>query len=113
MKPGDPAADVLFAFVFHGFHSLLLRRLREGGLSETVAKIGHGVDPDATPPGQCPVDAPPFMDELCIPLMDESPVELVRRVIGAARVLDVTAAEFWTDHPIWAGQNGGGHGPTR
>ena len=94
VKPGDPAADVLFAFVFHCFHALLLTRLREAGLAEFVLQRGRGIIPDATPPVQCPLGAPPFMYDLCTPLSDDCPVKLLERVTEVARALDSTAAEF-------------------
>ena len=43
VKPGDPAAEVLFALAFHCFHRKLLAVLREQGLSQSVTVQGDGI----------------------------------------------------------------------
>ena len=43
---------------------------------------------------QTEVGVPPFMDDLVIPLSDESPVALLSRITAATNILDATATAF-------------------
>ena len=87
VKPGDPSTDVIFAFAFHCFHSTLLGRSRESGLAEVVMQCGTGIDRGEVPPVEVPIGAPPFMDDLCGPLMDDCPGRLLKKVVQAAKFL--------------------------
>ena len=79
--------------MFHCFHALLVTRLREAGLAEIVVQRGVGIVPDATPAVNLPIGAPPFMDDLCIPMSDDCPVKMLERTMEVARVLGNAAAE--------------------
>ena len=85
---------MLFAFAFHCFHSALLGRLRESGLAEVVMQCGNGIDREDVPPVEVPIGAPPLMDDLCVPLMDDCPGRLLRKVVQAAKILEATASDF-------------------
>ena len=44
VKPGDPAADVLFAFAFHCVHQKLFESFRSEGLMESVVPSGKSIE---------------------------------------------------------------------
>jgi hypothetical protein len=94
VKPGDPAADVLFAFAFYCFHTKLLKTLEEHDLTESVTANGITISPSAHPPSLVPVGAPPYMDDLFIPVSSDNPLALLERVVRVADVLDAVATEF-------------------
>ena len=94
VKPGDPSADVLFAFVFFCFHARLKEELRDEGLLETVEARGANILPEEVEGRSTEVGVPPYMDDLFIPLSDPDPVQLIERTIRAAQILDKVAKAF-------------------
>ena len=87
-KPGDPPADVLFAFVFFCVHTRLLEELRLEGLVEEVSASSCSIIPHEDNHGSTEVGRPPFTDDLFIPLSDPDPVALIERVTRAAQILE-------------------------
>ena len=74
VKPGDPSADVLFAlrsFAFTFGCAL--------GLLEEVPACGSTIVPVALPNQSTEVGAPPFMDDVFIPLSDPEPSQLIEK----------------------------------
>ena len=94
VKPDDPSADVLLAFVFYCFHARLKEELRVEGLLETVETNGLSIWPVLADGTQTEVGVPPFMDDLFIPLSELDPVRLIQRVVVAAQILDRVAIAF-------------------
>ena len=94
VKPCDPSADVLFAFVFFCLHTRLLEELRSEGLLEEVPANNDSIIPQEEAQGSTAAGVPQFMDDLFIPLSDPDPVFLIDRVIRAAQVLDRVVAAF-------------------
>ena len=78
--------------------------MRESRLAEVVLQCGAGIDREEGLPVEVPIGAPPFMDDLCVPLMDDCPVHLLRKVVRAAKILDATAADFGFDIQYGAGK---------
>ncbi len=73
-KPGDLAANVLFAFAFHCFHTELLEALRVADLIETVPRRGLGIYGNEQPALLAPLGAPHYTDDMCIPRSDACPI---------------------------------------
>ena len=94
VKPGDPSADVLFAFVFFCFHTRLKDEPRAEGLLETIEASGTTILPYESVGSLTEVGVPPFMDDLFIPLSDRGPLKLIERITQAAKILDKVAAAF-------------------
>ena len=94
VKPGDPSADVLFAFVFFCFHTRLKDEPRAEGLLETIEASGTTILPYESVGSLTEVGVPPFMDDLFIPLSDRGPLKLIERLTQAAKILDKVAAAF-------------------
>ena len=57
-------------------------------------QCGNGIDREDVPPVEVPIGAPPLMDDLCVPLMDDCPGRLLRKVVQAAKILEATASDF-------------------
>ena len=94
VKPGDPSADVLFAFVLYCFHARLKEELRAEGLVETIEASGTTILPEDAEGRHTEVGVPPYMDDLFIPLSGPDPVRLIERVVLAAQILDKVAVAF-------------------
>ena len=87
VKPGDPAADILFALAFYCFHDKLLRTLEEHDLADKVIVKGMLIQESDEMPQEVRLGAPPYTDDFVIPLSDESPSWLIHRMTQAAELL--------------------------
>ena len=85
---------MLFAVVFDCFYARLKEELRAEGLLETVEASGTTILPEDAEGMHTEVGAPPYMDDLFIPLSDPGPVRLIERAVLAAKILDQVAAAF-------------------
>jgi hypothetical protein len=94
VKPGDPAADVLFALAFYYFHSKLLSELDKHQLGEAVHIRGNCIVPTQDPFSDVKLGAPPYMDDLFIPVSASDPLSLLQRIIKVTNLLDSVATEF-------------------
>ena len=59
-KPGDPAADVLFAFAFYCFHTQLPKALQDANLAAPVPLAGKGLLPSDEDPEETDVTMQDF-----------------------------------------------------
>ena len=63
----------VFAFAFHCFHQKLLSNLKHESLLESVLVEGNGILAVDDPEVITDVGAPPFMDDVVIPISDPCP----------------------------------------
>ena len=65
VRPGDPTADVMFAFAFARFHRKLVVRLRKKGLLPAVLLHGGQLDASADESEEIHMEPPAYMDDSC------------------------------------------------
>ena len=63
VDPGDPTADVMFAFAFARFHRKLVDRLRKKGLLPAILLHGGQLDASADESDEIHVEPPAYMDD--------------------------------------------------
>ena len=63
VRPGDPAADVMFAFAFARFHRKLVDRLGKKGLLPAIFLHGGQLDASADESEEIHMEPPAYMDD--------------------------------------------------
>ena len=79
---------------FFCLYARLKEELRAEGLLETVEASGTNILPEEDEDRCTEIGAPPYMDDLLIPLSGPDPVQLIVRVVRAAQILDKVAKAF-------------------
>ena len=63
VRPGDPTADVMFAFAFARFHRKLVERLGKKGLLPSILLHGGQLDASANASEEIHMEPPAYMDD--------------------------------------------------
>ena len=92
VRPGDPTADVKFAFAFARFHRKLVELLRKKML---LAILLHGgqLDDSAHESEEIHIEPPAYMDDFFLPVVSDTAADLLPRVALATQVVIETARE--------------------
>ena len=93
VRPGDPTADVMFAFVFARFHRKLVDRLVKKGLLPAILLHGGQLDASADESEEIHIEPPAYMDDFFLPVVSDTAAGLLPRVALATQVAIETARE--------------------
>ena len=92
-RPGDPTADIAFAFAFARFHRKLTERLRMKDLfccPRSCSREGRWTLPPISP-RRFYVELPAFTDDFFVPVISGTAAELIPRVVLATQGARVAA----------------------
>ena len=93
VRPGDPTADVMFAFAFARFHRKLVDRLGKKGLLPAILLHGGQLDASADESEEIHIEPPAYMDDFFLPVVSDMAAGLLSRVAPATQVAIETARE--------------------
>ena len=72
VRPGDPTADVMFAFAFARFHRKLVDRLGKKGLLPAILLHGGQLDASADESEEIHIEPPAYMDDVFLPVVSKT-----------------------------------------
>ena len=93
VRPGDPTADVMFAFAFARFHRKLPDRLAKKGLLPAILLHAGQLDASAEESEEIHMEPPAYMDDFFLPVVSDTAADLHSRVALATQVVIETACE--------------------
>ena len=79
VRPGDPTADVMFAFVFARFHRKLVGLWKKGLLPAILLHRGQ-LDASADASEEIHIEPPAYMDDFFLPVVSDTAADLLPRV---------------------------------
>ena len=91
VRPGDPTADIIFAFAFARFHRKLVERLRKKGLLPEILHQGGRMDACADHSEEIHIEPPAYMDDFFLPVISDTAAELLPRFALATQITVETA----------------------
>ena len=77
VRPGDPTADIIFAFAFARFHRKLVKRLRKNSLLLAILLQGGRLDASADQFEEIHMEPPANMDGFFMPVSSDTAAEWV------------------------------------
>ena len=86
VRPGDPTADIMFAFAFAMFHRELVERLNKKGLLPAILLQGAQVDACTDHSEEIHIEPPAYMDDFFLPVISDTAAELLPRLALATQV---------------------------
>ena len=92
VRPGDPTADIMFAFAFDRFHRKLPKRLRKKGLFPAILLQGGQLGASADQSEEIHIEPSACMD-VFLPVISDTAAELLPRLALATQVTMETARE--------------------
>ena len=93
VRPGDPTADVMFAFAFARFHRKLVDRLGKKGMLPAILLHGSQLNASADESEEIHIEPPAYMDDFFLPVVSDTAAGLLPRVAPATQVAIATAKE--------------------